>query len=80
MAAIAVRTRMANVFAGYILLRNRVLRLRDPVQIGRVSGRVARITTGQRLGDGSRASVSNSNLLSGPLIHRTAGERLQRDP
>ncbi|MCI4318899.1 MAG: mechanosensitive ion channel family protein [Thermoplasmata archaeon] len=77
---LALQTTIGNVIAGYILLRNGVLRIGDKVQISGVHGRVVRlgpVTTWLRLEDGALASVSNSTLLSGPLINQSVGERLK---
>jgi len=77
---LALQTTLGNVIAGFILLRNRVLRLNDRISIGGTSGTVVRlglVTTWLRLDDGSLASVSNSNLLSGPLVNRSTAERLK---
>lgn len=79
-ATLALQTTISNVIAGFILLQDRLLRLHDNVQIGGVKGQVVQIglvTTWIRLDDGSVAVVSNSNLLAGPLVNRTAGERLK---
>ena len=79
-ATLALQTTIGNVIAGFILLRNRVLRIDDRIAIGGVSGRVVQlglVTVWLRLEDGSLVSVSNSNLLSGPLVNRSAGDRLQ---
>ena len=78
-ATLALQTTIGNVIAGFILLRDRVLRLNDEIQIGGVRGTVVRlglVTTWLRLEDGRLASVSNSNLLSGPLVSKSAGDRL----
>jgi small-conductance mechanosensitive channel len=77
---LALQTTLANVISGFILLRNRVLRLNDRILIGGVNGTVVRlglVTTWLRLDDGSLASVSNSNLLAGPLVNKSTGERLK---
>jgi small-conductance mechanosensitive channel len=77
---LALQTTIANVIAGFILLRDRLLRLNDSIQISGVRGQVVQlglVTTWLRLEDGSIASVSNSALLNGPLINRSAGERLK---
>ena len=76
----ALQTTLANVVAGFVLLRSKVLRLNDGIEIGGVQGKVVQIglvTTWLRLEDGALASVSNSTLLSGPMINRSAGERLK---
>jgi small-conductance mechanosensitive channel len=79
-ATLALQTIIANVIAGFILLRNRVLRLNDRVLFSGVNGTVVRlglVTTWLRLDDGSLASVSNSNLLSGPLVNQSTVDRLK---
>jgi small-conductance mechanosensitive channel len=78
-ATLALQTTIGNVISGFILLHNRMLRLNDTIQVSGVTGRVVQvglITAWLRLEDGSVASVSNSNLLSGPLVNRSARERL----
>jgi small-conductance mechanosensitive channel len=77
---LALQTTIGNVIAGVILLRDRVLRLNDRVMVGGVSGTVVRlglVTTWLRLDDGSLGSVSNSTLLGGPLVNRSAQDRLK---
>ena len=79
-ATLALQTTIGNVIAGFILLRNRVLRVDDRIQISGIQGVVVQIglvTVWLRLDDGSIASVSNSSLLSGPMVNRSAGERLK---
>jgi small-conductance mechanosensitive channel len=79
-ATLLLQTTIGNVIAGFILLRDRVLRPNDMIQIGGIRGRVVRlglVTTWLLLEDGSLASVSNSNLLSGPLVNSSAGDRLK---
>jgi len=79
-ATLALQTMIGNVISGFILLRDRVLRLNDRISVGGVTGTVVRlglVTTWLRLDDGSLASVSNSNLLSGPLVNRSTGDRLK---
>jgi small-conductance mechanosensitive channel len=77
---LALQTTIANIIAGYILLRDRLLRLNDDLQISGVRGKVVQVglvTTWLRLEDGSVASMSNSTLLGGPVINRSAGKRLE---
>jgi len=79
-ATLALQTTIGNVIAGFILLRNRVLRIDDRITISGISGRVVQlglVTVWLRLDDGSLVSVSNSNLLSGPFVNKSAGERLK---
>jgi potassium-dependent mechanosensitive channel len=75
-----LQTIIGNVIAGFILLNDRLLRLGDSITIGGTSGTVVQlglVTTWLRLADGSVASVSNSNLLSGALVNHSAGNRLK---
>jgi small-conductance mechanosensitive channel len=77
---LALQTTLANIIAGFILLQNRVLRLNDTITVSGITGRVVQIglvTVWLRLDDGSVASMSNSTLLSGPLINRSAQNRLK---
>ncbi|MCI4324739.1 MAG: mechanosensitive ion channel family protein [Thermoplasmata archaeon] len=79
-ATLALQTTLGKVIAGFLLLRSRVLRLNDELTISGVHGRVVKIglvNTWLRMDDGALASVSNSTLLSGPMINRSAGERLR---
>jgi small-conductance mechanosensitive channel len=79
-ATLALQTTIGNVIAGFILLRDRMLRQNDEIQISGVRGIVVRfglVTTLIRLQDGSLAVVSNSNLLSGPLVNSSAASRLK---
>lgn len=76
---LALQTTLQNIIAGFILLRGRFLRFGDVVQLGGVSGSVVSIgivSVVLRLDNGALAIVSNSNLLSGPLVNFTAATRL----
>jgi small conductance mechanosensitive channel len=77
---LALQTTLQNMIAGFVLLRNRMLRLGDIIVISGITGMVVQVgllTVWLRLEDGSVAFVSNSTLLSGPLLNRSAGNRLQ---
>jgi small conductance mechanosensitive channel len=77
---LALQTTLQNILAGFILLNHRLLRLQDTITIGGVTGRVVEIglvSTLLALDDGSFAQVSNSNLLAGPMVNRTASARLK---
>jgi small conductance mechanosensitive channel len=76
---LALQATIANVLAGYTVLRDRPLRLNQVLQIQGVRGRlvpVRLVTTWLRLEDGSVATMSHSRLLGGPSINRCAGEAL----
>jgi small-conductance mechanosensitive channel len=79
-ATLALQTTIGNVIAGFILLRNRFLRLNDEVTVSGISGKVVQlglVTTWLRRDDGTVVSVSNSTLLGGPLVNKSASERLK---
>ena len=77
---LALQTTLANVIAGFILLRNRMIRINDRVTIGGITGQIVQlgiVTIWLRMPDGSVAFVSNSTLLAGPLVNRSAAQRLE---
>jgi small-conductance mechanosensitive channel len=79
-ATLALQTTLANLIAGFILLQDKMLRMNDTITISGITGRVVQIglvTVWLRLEDGSVASMSNSALLSGPMINRSAMDRLK---
>ncbi len=76
---LALTTTLQNIVSGVILLGQRSLRVGDVVSFSGVKGSVVGlglVTTVIRLDDGTLAFVSNSNLLSGPLVNFTAAHRL----
>lgn len=76
---LALQTTLQNLVSGVILLQRGFLRLGDAVQFSGLRGTVVSfglVTTVLKLDDGTLAFVSNSNLLSGPLLNRTAATRL----
>ncbi len=76
---LALTTTLQNLVSGIILLQHRYVRMGDLVQFSGVKGTIVSfglVTTVIKLEDGSLAFVSNSNLLSGPLINFTAAKRL----
>jgi small-conductance mechanosensitive channel len=77
---LALQTTLGNIIAGFILLQDRTIRMDDTITIGSVTGRVVRIglvTVWVRIDDGSLATMSNSTLLAGPMINRSARDRLK---
>jgi small conductance mechanosensitive channel len=77
---LALQTTLQNLVSGVILLRNRSIHIGDSVQFSGLKGIVAGIgpvTTVIKLTDGNLAFVSNSNLLSGPLVNYTAAKRFE---
>lgn len=76
---LALQTTLQNLVSGLILVQNRFLRVGDQIQFSGLKGAVVGfgpVTTVIRLEDGTLLFVSNSNLLSGPLLNFTATKRL----
>jgi small-conductance mechanosensitive channel len=76
---LALQTTLQNILAGFLLARHGFLKPGDRIRFSGISGTVASIglvTVVVRLESGELASMSNSNLLSGPLINVTATARL----
>lgn len=76
---LALQTTLQNLISGILLLRGRFLRLGDVIQFSGVKGSVVSIGLIEvvlKLESGALAVVSNSNLLSGPMINFTAPARL----
>jgi small conductance mechanosensitive channel len=79
--SLALQTTLSNVIAGVLMLHDGVLRAGDMVEFGSVKGEVVKLslrTTWIRTADGAISVVGNSNLSAGPIINRTAKERLER--
>lgn len=77
--SLALQTTLQNLIAGFLLLRGRFLRLGDQVQFSGIKGTVVSIGLVEvvlKLESGALAVVSNSNLLSGPMVNYTAPARL----
>lgn len=75
---LALQTTLQNIIAGFLLLQDRSLRMGDQIQFGGIKGTVVGlglVTTVLRTADGTLAFVSNSNLLSGPILNTTATAR-----
>ncbi len=76
---LALQTTLQNMIAGFILIRRRFLHLGDSIQFSGVKGTVVGLGIVEvvlRTEAGELAMVSNANLLSGPMINFTAGQRL----
>lgn len=79
-ATLALQTTLQNIVAGFLLQRRRFLRMYDQVEVGGITGTIVSlglVTTVVKTEDGTLAFVSNSTLLSGPLVNRTATARLR---
>ncbi len=76
---LALQTTLQNLISGFVLIQQRFLRLGDSIQFSGIKGTVVSIGLLDvivRTDGGALALVSNSNLLSGPLVNFTAATRL----
>lgn len=76
---LALQTTLQNLISGFLLLRGRFIRLGDVIQVSGVKGSVVSIGLIEvvlKLEGGALAVISNSNLLSGPMVNYTAPARL----
>ncbi|MGA2665859.1 MAG: mechanosensitive ion channel domain-containing protein [Nitrososphaerales archaeon] len=79
--SLALQTTLSNVISGILLLSDGVIHLGDSIEYGGVKGKVVRIAlrnTWIELDDGSISVVSNTSLSNGPLVNRSAADRLKR--
>jgi small-conductance mechanosensitive channel len=77
--SLALQATLTNVIAGLFLLQDGTLRIGDDITYSGIAGRVVRITlrTSWIMTDkGVIVTVANSQLMNGPLVNRTATNRL----
>jgi small conductance mechanosensitive channel len=73
--ALSLNTTMANFAAGLVLLGNRMVRLRDVIEIGDVRGQVVELQPFHVVvitADQVRVTLPNSLLINGPLRNHSA--------
>lgn len=76
---LALQTTLQNILAGFILVQQRFLRMGDNIQFSGIKGTVVGIGLVEvvlKTDTGALAMVSNSNLLSGPVVNFSAATRL----
>ncbi|MHB1908700.1 MAG: mechanosensitive ion channel family protein [Nitrososphaerales archaeon] len=79
--SLALQTTLQNVISGILMFNDNVLRLHDSVEYSGIKGTVAKLglrSTWIRNEQGTIVIVSNSSLLSGPLVNHSATLRLSR--
>jgi small conductance mechanosensitive channel len=79
--SLALQNTLSNVISGVLLITDGVIRLGDHIEYSSVKGQVVRVALRNswiKMEDGSIAVVSNSSLSGGPLINRSATERLKK--
>jgi len=77
--SLALQSTLSNVISGFLLFRDKVIRLGDDIQFGGVRGNIVQIglrATWIRTQDGNIVVIGNTNLSSGPLLNYTSGSRL----
>lgn len=77
---LALQTSLGNIIAGVVLMQDRMLRLHDDITVSSVKGKVVKlglISVWIQMDDGTLVTVSNSTLLAGPTLNRSAKNRLQ---
>jgi len=77
--SLALQTTLTNVISGILLLIDGSIRVGDSVEYYSIKGEVVRIglrNTWIKTTEGNLVIMSNSQLLSGPLMNRTATQRL----
>lgn len=80
-ASLALQNTLSNIISGVLLLSDGVLRLNDSVEYSGVKGVVVKIglrATWVKTDHGDIAIISNNFLVNGPLVNRTATQRLER--
>lgn len=80
--SLALQTTLGNMIAGFLLLRDRAIRLDDVIEYGGVKGRVIRVAlrnTWVLTEKGQVAIIGNSALQGGPTINHTASDRFAKE-
>lgn len=79
--SLALQNTLSNVITGILMISDGVVRIGDRIEYSGVKGVVVRVALRNvwiKQDDGSLAVVSNSSLSGGPLVNRTATDRLKR--
>ena len=79
--SLALQTTLSNVISGLLLFSDGVLRLGDTIAYSGAEGQVVRVglrNTWIKTKEGHLTVVANTSLSNGPLINKTATDRLAR--
>jgi small conductance mechanosensitive channel len=79
--SLALQTTLSNIISGILMINDGVIRIGDRIEYSGIKGVVVRVALRNcwiKQDDGSLAVVSNSSLSGGPLVNRTAEERLKK--
>lgn len=79
--SLALQTTLSNVISGILMLNDGVIHLGDSIEYSGIKGKVVRVALRNswiQQEDGTIAVISNSSLSSGPLVNKTATERLKK--
>jgi len=77
--SLALQTTLSNVISGFLLFRDKAIRLGDDIQFGGVRGNIIQTglrATWVRTQDGNIVLTGNTNLSSGPLLNFSSRSRL----
>lgn len=78
---LALQTTLSNIISGILMINDGIIRIGDRIEYSGIKGEVVRVALRNawiKQDDGSIAVVSNSSLSSGPLVNRSATDRLKR--
>jgi small-conductance mechanosensitive channel len=77
--SLALQTTLSNIIAGILLFSDKTLRLNDVISYSGIKGTVVKVglrTTWVRTEEGNIAIISNSTLMSGPIVNYSMEARL----
>jgi small-conductance mechanosensitive channel len=79
--SLALQTTLSNVISGILLLLDNTLRVNDLIEFSGFKGQVVKIglrSTWIKTSEGNMMITSNNSIVNGPLINKTAAERLEK--
>jgi small-conductance mechanosensitive channel len=80
--SLALQTTLSNIIAGILLFSDKTLRLNDVISDSGIKGTVVKVglrSTWVRTEEGNIAIISNSTLMSGPIINYSAEARFREE-
>jgi len=79
--SLALQSTLTNIISGILLLNDGVVHVGDTVEYSSIKGTVVRVAlrnTWIKQEDGSIAVMSNSSLSAGPVVNRSATDRIKK--
>ncbi len=77
--SLALQSTLSNIISGFLLFRDKAIRLGDEIQFGGIRGKIVQIglrATWVRTQEGNVVLIGNSTLSNGPLVNFTSLGRL----